>query len=208
MNSQRMISTLRIFGWMAFYLLLSAPALISADANNANSFVIRKARVFDGHQVIEQADVWVADGKIKAVARDVKVPSGVKVIDAAGDTLLPGLIDSHTHAWGSALKEAEIFGVTTELDMFTGVKFMQQIKKDQAEGKDLDLADLRSAGTLATAPGGHGTEYGIPIPTLTTRARRRPGSTRELPTVRTTSRSSLTMPAPTAATARRSARKR
>ena len=56
--------------------------------------------------------------------------------------------------------------MTTELDMFTDVKYMQQTKKEQAEGKDLDLADLRSAGTLATAPGGHGTEYGIPIPSL------------------------------------------
>ena len=51
-----------------------------------------------------------------------------------------------------------VFGGTTELDMFTGVKYMQQTKKEQAEGKDLDMADLRSAGTLATAPGGHGTE--------------------------------------------------
>ena len=139
---------------------------LSRQPRQCNSFVIRKARVFDGRKVLEQTDVWVEDGKIKAVGKNLKVPSGVKTIDGAGDTLLPGLIDSHTHAWGDALKEAEIFGVTTELDMFTDVKYMQQIKKDQADGKLLDLADLRSAGTLATAPGGHGTEYGIQIPTL------------------------------------------
>jgi imidazolonepropionase-like amidohydrolase len=166
MKSRRLASTLRVFGWMLFYLLLSAPAIILADQDHGNSFVIRGARVFDGHRVLEQTDVWVDSGKIKAVGKSLKVPSTVKAIDAAGDTLLPGLIDSHTHAWGTALKEAEIFGVTTELDMFTDVKYMQQTKKEQAEGKDLDLADLRSAGTLATAPGGHGTEYGIPIPTL------------------------------------------
>jgi imidazolonepropionase-like amidohydrolase len=157
----------RIAGWMAFYLLLSAPAFL-ASADNGNSFVVRHARVFDGHATIAQADVWVENGKIKAVGKDLKVPSNVKTIDATGDTLLPGLIDAHTHAWGDALKEAEIFGVTTELDMFTDVKYMQQTKKDQAEGKDIDMADLRSAGTLATAPGGHGTEYGIQIPTLST----------------------------------------
>src|SRR5579862_3690543 len=166
MKSQRLLKTIKVFGWMAFFLLLSAPSFFLVSANDGNSFVIRKARVFDGRKVIGQADVWIEDGKIKAIGKDLKTPWDLKTIDAAGDTLLPGLIDSHTHAFGNALKEAEIFGVTTELDMFTDAKFMQQIKKEQAEGKDLDLADLRSAGTLATAPGGHGTEYGIPIPTL------------------------------------------
>jgi len=170
MSSNRFNVIRRVFGWMALYLLLSAPAVILASPDNGNSFVIRNARVFDGHKVLEQADVWVEGGKIKAVGKNLKVSSDVKTIEAAGATLLPGLIDSHTHAWGGALKEAEIFGVTTELDMFTDVKYMQQTKKDQAEGKDLDLADLRSAGTLATAPGGHGTEYGIQIPTLSSPA--------------------------------------
>jgi imidazolonepropionase-like amidohydrolase len=166
MKSARFAVPLRVIGWMAFYLLLSAPAIILASPDNGNNFVIRGARVFDGHKVIAQTDVWVEAGKIKAVGKNLKVASSVKTIDASGDTLLPGLIDSHTHAFGDALKQAEIFGVTTELDMFTDVKNMQQVKKDQAEGKDLDWADLRSAGTLATAPGGHGTEYGFLIPTL------------------------------------------
>ena len=166
MNSRKIASTPRIVGWMGFFLVLCTPAMFITHADSGNSFVIRNARVFDGHKVLPGAEVWVADGKIKAVGKHLRAPSDVKVVDGTGDTLLPGLIDSHTHAWGDALKEAEIFGVTTELDMFTSVEFMQKIKKEQSEGKDLDLSDLRSAGTLATAPGGHGTEYGIAIPTL------------------------------------------
>ncbi len=174
MKSKRCASTLRVLGWMAFYLLLSAPAIILADQDHGIGFVIRDARVFDGRKVLEQTDVWVEGGKIKAMGKNLKVPSNVKTIDASGDTLLPGLIDSHAHAWGTALKEAEIFGVTTELDMFTDVRYMQQTKKQQAEGKDLYQADLRSAGTLATAPGGHGTEYGIQIPTLSSPSEAQP----------------------------------
>ena len=170
MKLKNFASTLRVLGWMGFYLLLSAPAFFMASAENNHSFVIRNARVFDGRNVLDRSDVWVSAGKIKAVGKALKVPSDVQVIDASGDTLLPGFIDAHTHAWGDALKQAEIFGVTTELDMFTDVKFMQQVKRDQAEGKYLDIADLRSAGTLATAPGGHGTEYGIKIPTLSSPA--------------------------------------
>src|ERR1700722_3350608 len=170
MSSQWLSAGVRVFGWMAFYLLLSASAIFTASASGSDSFVIRKTRVFDGNKVIEQADVWVESGKIKAVGKNLKVPSDVKTIDGAGDTVLPGLIDAHTHAYGDALTEAEIFGVTTALDMFTDAKHAQQTKKDQAEGKDLDQADLRSAGTLATAPGGHGTENGMPVPTLSTPA--------------------------------------
>ena len=163
-------STRRILCCVGFYAFISAPAFCATGANGGDTFVIRNARVFDGHKTIPQADVWVEDGNIKSVGKNLKIAGDVKSIAATGDTLLPGFVDSHTHAWGNALKEAEIFGVTTELDMFTDVSFMQQTKKAQSDGKDLDTADLRSAGTLATAPGGHGTEYGIQIPTLTSPA--------------------------------------
>ena len=132
-----------------------------------NSFVIRNARVFDGKQIISSGDVWVEDGKIKEVGQQLQVPSNITTVDGTGDTLLPGLIDAHTHVRGrDSLKEALIFGVTTELDMFTDINYVQQVKKEEAEGKDLELADIRSAGTLATAAGGHGTEYGFSIPTI------------------------------------------
>ena len=123
-------------------------------------------RIFDGVRVIPKGQVWVENGKIKAVGTDVKAPSSVRSINGAGETLLPGLIDAHAHVFGPALKQALAFGVTTELDMFTDHNYAAQIKKEQAEGKDLDMADLRSAGTLVTAPKGHGTEYGMAIPTI------------------------------------------
>jgi imidazolonepropionase-like amidohydrolase len=141
-----------------------------AQAAVDGDFVIRNAKIFDGTRVIEKAQVWVADGKIKAIGTDVRAPATVRTIDGQGDTLLPGLIDAHTHTWGDALKEALVFGVTTELDMFTDHNYAAQIRSEQAAGKDLDMADLRSAGTLVTAPKGHGTEYGMPIPTITSPA--------------------------------------
>jgi len=154
-------------------LLAARPAAAQPVANQSNSntdFVIRNVRIFDGTRVISKGQVWVQNGQIKAVGADVKAPASVKSIDGEGQTLLPGLIDAHTHAWGDALKEALVFGVTTELDMFTDHTYAAQIRSEQAAGKDLDMADLRSAGTLATAPKGHGTEYGMPIPTLTSPA--------------------------------------
>ena len=63
--------------------------------------VIKASRLIDvkNGKVIEPA-VVVVDGKsITAAGRDgeVQIPKGAKVIDAAGCTLLPGLIDCHLH---------------------------------------------------------------------------------------------------------------
>jgi imidazolonepropionase-like amidohydrolase len=155
-------SILLIGAGMALNRVSTAPA--------ARTFAITGARVFDGDRVIERATVVVRDGRIAAVGPDVAVPSGTVVVDGSGHTLLPGLIDAHTHAWGDALSRALVFGVTTELDMFTAPQFMKAMHDEQAAGDITDRADLRSAGVLTTVPGGHGTEYGIPIPTLATAA--------------------------------------
>jgi imidazolonepropionase-like amidohydrolase len=133
----------------------------------SGSFVVRDARVFDGSRVLEKATVVVENGKIAALGRDLAPPAGLPVVDGSGRTLLPGLIDAHTHVFGDVLREALKFGVTTELDMFSDYQFARRIKAEQAAGRDADMADLRSAGTLVTAPHGHGTEYGLAIPTIT-----------------------------------------
>ncbi len=137
-------------------------------ASLAQPFAIEHVRIFDGEQVIPADTVLVQDGEISKVGKNLSVPQGFHIIDGKGETLLPGLIDSHVHVFNrSALQQEMAFGVTTVLDMFTDYHFADQIKKEEAEGKDQDLADMRSAGTLITAPHGHGTEYGLKIPTIT-----------------------------------------
>lgn len=164
MNLKKLMA--RSTGTAVLLLLVIGAAWPQQTVPQANEFVIRNVRIFDGSRVIQKGGVWVQNGMIKAVGARVNAPSGVRTIDGTGETLLPGLIDSHVHTWGTALKDALVFGVTTELDMFMDYKYAGQVRKEQAEGKDLDQADLRSAGTLVTAPKGHGTEYGMAIPTI------------------------------------------
>src|ERR1700690_1013106 len=161
--------TLRKGGNMPVRLALSLLVLgvaAGTAAQPSGSFVIRDVRVFDGVRVGGPATGGVRDGKNASIAGSSEAPHGLPVIHGAGKMLVPGLIDSHTHSFGNALRQALESGVTTELDMFTDWRYARQVKSEQAEGKDTDLADLRSAGTLATAPKGHGTEYGLNIPTI------------------------------------------
>jgi imidazolonepropionase-like amidohydrolase len=127
-----------------------------------------RVRIFDGENLVPADTVIFKNGRIEAVGKNLPAPPEAAVIDGRGQTLLPGLIDAHIHTLSlDNLKQFLIFGVTSVVDMFTDVKLMQQIKQLQVAGKAADLAFFISAGTLATAPHGHGTEYGLTIPTLT-----------------------------------------
>lgn len=136
-------------------------------APQEKKLAFKNVRIFDGEKVIPSGAVVVRGGRVEAVGKDVAVPAGAEVIDGAGHTLLPGLIDSHTHTFGPILKQSLVFGVTTQLDMFTDHSFAAQMRKEQAAGQANDRADLFSAGTLVTAPRGHGTQFGLRIPTIT-----------------------------------------
>ncbi|HVF42513.1 MAG TPA: amidohydrolase family protein, partial [Pyrinomonadaceae bacterium] len=50
-----------------------------------------------GDEVIERGTILVEDNRIKAVGASVAVPAGAKRIDLAGKTVIPGLIDVHSH---------------------------------------------------------------------------------------------------------------
>ncbi len=150
---------------------LLAFATILNGQPSARALVIRNASVFDGTRLLRGHSVLVQDGRISAVGTRIRIPGGAEVRDAAGETLLPGLIDCHVHALSAeVLQQALVFGVTTELDMFTAHSLAAEMRREQAAGRAHDRADLFSGSTLVTAPKGHGTQFGVAIPTITTPA--------------------------------------
>jgi imidazolonepropionase-like amidohydrolase len=147
------------------YLGLAIGLGCSATALAAVTLV-QDVRVFDGERMHARRSVLIDGARIVSADFRGKAPAGAIVVDGAGKTLLPGLIDAHVHAYRH-LELPLMFGITTQVDMFTGVALMQDVTRKMRDGANAGQADLFSAGTLATAPGGHGTGYGMPIPTLT-----------------------------------------
>lgn len=132
-----------------------------------DTFAVRDVRVFDGEKFLPRATVVVREGLIASVGTDLDLPEGMAVVEGRGRTLLPGFIDAHVHTWGEARRDALRFGVTTQIDMFSDHRQLAAAKKERASLAAVSQADLWSAGSLATAPGGHGTQFGMAIPTLT-----------------------------------------
>lgn len=143
------------------------PPSVPAHDPGPVAFLIRGARVFDGEKLWPRADVSVRDGRIDAIAESLPAGS-LTVIEAAGRTLLPGFIDAHVHAYGDARREALRFGTTSLLDMFGDPGQLATARRERESLDATDRSDLWSAGHLATAQGGHGTQYGIAVPPVDT----------------------------------------
>ena len=140
---------------------------LTDDSNTAdNHFVITGATWFDGQVWHQQKPLTVINGRVDLSTDLSEVAIELPRFDYSGKYILPGFIDAHTHTWGNALKQAVQFGVTTELDMFTQPEFITTATFNQSDTHDRQQADFFSSGILATSEGGHGTEYGINIPTL------------------------------------------
>ena len=149
--------------------ILSPPAAAQAARADGNSFAIRDVRLFDGERVLAHANLVVRGGRIFRMGPKATIPRGLRIIDGAGKTLLPGLIDSHVHVFPGAQADALRFGVTTELDMFSlSPDFARWRGQRQSLARTVE-ADTWSAGIGVSAPGGHpsGTMPGSAgIPTL------------------------------------------
>ncbi len=133
-----------------------------------HDLAIVAARVFDGERMLPATTVFVHDGLIVHVGTG-RVSPEAEVVRCDDCTLLPGLIDSHVHINDiSDLRQALVFGVTTEIDLYTFIdpQLGKQLQHEQAQGHRTDIADFRMGVTPVTSPGGLGTFFNPDIPTL------------------------------------------
>jgi imidazolonepropionase-like amidohydrolase len=96
-----------------FALLLSIASFSqTAPSTVAKSTYIRAGRLFDAtsDSVRENVVIVVEGERIKSVgpATEVNIPAGATIIDLSRSTVLPGLIDCHTHLSARADRYSEI----------------------------------------------------------------------------------------------------
>jgi imidazolonepropionase-like amidohydrolase len=94
---------LRTIFRLLFLSVLLTPSCVnarrSAVRQNTSRLAIRAARMLDVRRgiFIKDAVVLVEGDKITAAGGGLHIPPGTRIIDLGSYTLLPGLIDSHTH---------------------------------------------------------------------------------------------------------------
>ena len=145
-------------------LALCCASYIALPAQESGSLLIQNVRLFDGEIVQEGMDVLFENGKVAKLQAHDPQRQADQIVKGKGKTLLPGLINAHVHIWFPAhLAEAAKAGVLTVMDMHAS-RFSIPILK--ALQDSTGFANYLSAGPGATIPGGHGTQFGMPTPTI------------------------------------------
>lgn len=80
-----------------------------------NRLLIKNGRTVNEDDILEQ-DVYIEDGIIKQLGRNLIIPGGTRVIDARGKLIFPGGIDPHTHF------SFEFMGTVSKDDFYQGTK--------------------------------------------------------------------------------------
>jgi len=81
------------------FAIAASIALFSAQVPEPPVVAVRAARLIDGRGAapIAPAVVLIRGERIEAVGAGLPIPAAARIIDLGGATLLPGLIDLHTH---------------------------------------------------------------------------------------------------------------
>lgn len=91
------------------WLLLAAilPVTLSAQRVEKGSLLIKNGTVLTITKgTLTETDVLITDGKISKIGKGLTAPAGVKVVDATGLHVMPGIIDAHSHIALDAINEA------------------------------------------------------------------------------------------------------
>jgi imidazolonepropionase-like amidohydrolase len=65
--------------------------------DQAQTIAFQHVRIFDGTKILSHDTLVMQNGAITAIGDETITPPDAEIIDGTGQTLLPGLIDAHTH---------------------------------------------------------------------------------------------------------------
>jgi imidazolonepropionase-like amidohydrolase len=126
--------------------------LVAFGQENQSSKItaIRAGRLIDVKtgQVMSDAVILITGEKITAVGKNLQVPPGAQIIDLSRATVLPGLIDAHTHLLMNLDSTATNDWTATVLNMSTAKRALlgARMAREDLEAGITTVRDLGNSG--------------------------------------------------------------
>lgn len=147
---------------MAPLLLVCALAVAQSMAPLDHLIAIRAGRLFDGTRLVTNQTILIRGEHITEVgpAEKVKIPDGIEIIDLSRATVLPGLIDTHTHVFGNGADYEEqilrdsyqyrtlVALANAQKDLMAGFTTLRDLKSVGAGYSDVDLRNAIDRGVV------------------------------------------------------------
>ena len=165
-----------LFGLLGVTLLSRA----TFAAESHRTLYVRCGKlIFDAERApLENAAVIITDGKVTAVGKDLSVPDGAEQLDLSKFSVLPGLVDAHTHLWTgpraempsaplAALRAARGIQYALEsgvaaMRVLGSFDFVDVALSVAVEEGNLSGPHIIPAAHAISIPGGHGDFYTFP----------------------------------------------
>lgn len=159
----------------AIIIFLVIKFLTRPKKNKKGAYIISDVHVIVGNgEEQEHQNVYIKNGVIEQISAQPIEKKNVQVIDGAGKTLMPGLIDSHIHIQGGfgchSEEESDAFlrdkmpqifkenvlpyGITTIKDLDAPKHFIYKLR-DKLRSGEIEGPELLVVGPNFTAPDGH-----------------------------------------------------
>src|SRR5947209_548599 len=138
---------------LAFLLLLSLPTCTRPQNANrparAERFALRAARMLDvaSGQVVNGAVILVEGDKVSAAGTNLQVTRDAKVYDLGDVTVLPGLIDAHTHITYH-FDPSGHFGLQGDAGPEVTLRYAEQNARDTLQGGVTTIRNLGAGGRV------------------------------------------------------------
>jgi imidazolonepropionase-like amidohydrolase len=116
---------------------------------NGNVLDVHTLTLHAGHSVL------VEGGRIAAIGAGLQAPEGAEVVDAAGLTVMPGMIDCHVHTVASSFNLGNVARLPNVLTMLRALPIMQAMlgrgftSVRDAGGADWSLAEAVRTGLIS-----------------------------------------------------------
>ncbi|WP_209328752.1 amidohydrolase family protein [Lunatimonas salinarum] len=104
------------FSILFFAFTFFCSFLFAQEADH-NDYLIKNATVITiTNGILEETDVWMADGRIRQIGKGLRGSSNTVEIDGSGRFLMPGIIDAHSHIGLESINEPTS-PITAEVSM-------------------------------------------------------------------------------------------
>ncbi len=148
----------------------------TACSQKGQDLILEDGSYFDGKKFIPFKELQIKGDQILAIS-EKKSQLERNRISVKGKFIIPGLIDAHTHISGSPVypyvsvepldnaNSSLNCGITTNIDLFYPEEMVKSFEND-VNASPQKYSSMLMSGPILTAPGGHGTEYGVPTRTI------------------------------------------